>query len=199
MKNAKISGVLICALAVAVVLAFYYGLFYGNLSTQTNFMNQKHEENTEQLSYYRDQIFKEADVKKNISSLKDQVKSSGKKMGVPPAELNDDLISAFHASGITVKTVTSEDEVSTEKKTSSGRLLKSVALTVTADCKESQLTTLLHYLEKGTSAVYYITGITAAPKQNDSNTFTGIYTVTLKMDAYYFAASTAPAKVKATS
>lgn len=199
MKKVKISSVLICALVVALVLALYYGLFFGSLTTQTNAMNQKHTEYTQQLNYYHDEILKKADVQKNITSLQEQVKTSGKKMGVPPAQLNDDLISAFSASGITTKSVTSQDEVNTKKKTSSGRLLKTVSLTVTASCKESQLASFLHYLEKGTTAVYYVTGITVAPENTTGSTFNGVYTVTVKMDAYYFVASNAPAKVKAVS
>ena len=192
-KQFKVSGVLICLLVLTLVLALYYCFVYTGLSQKTAQLSAQHTSDVQQLSAYREMETNKPALKKSIEDLKQQAEASGSELGIPPSGLRGDLQTGLAGAGVTATGITMSD-TSAGKKTPSGRTMTQVAITVTADCTEQQLTTMLHYFERGTNAVYAVNSVGMNAKDKQGKAANGQYTVTLNMTAYYLAAASSGAK-----
>lgn len=192
-KQIKIPGVLICLLVLTLVLALYYCFVYTGLSQKTAQLSAQHATDMQQLSAYREMAANKPALMKSIEDLKQQAEASGSELGIPPSGLRGDLQTGLSGAGVTATGITMSD-TSAGKKTPSGRTLSQVAVTITADCTEQQLSTMLHYFERGTNAVYTVNSVSMSAKDKQGKTANGQYTVTLSMTAYYLAAASSGAK-----
>ncbi len=191
-KQVKVSGVLVCLLVLTLVLALYYGLVYTDLSKKTAALSAQHITDAQQLSEYRELEADEPSIRKSIEDLKTRTKASAAELGVAPSGLRADLEKGLASVKVTATGITMSD-ASAGKKTSSGRILTQVAITVTADCSQAQLSALLHYFEQVTEAVYSIDGVSVNRKDAQGQAAGGQLTVTLNMTAYYLAAASSGA------
>lgn len=200
MKKGKVTGITLYLLFLAVLLALYYGFVYTNLSQKTSALSSQHTLNTQQLSLYQSMILDKASMQKSINNLIAKTKDTGKVLGIPASKLGEDISTGLKSAGITAQNITMSDaSVSGNKKASNGRVLTQVTVSLTMDCTESQLTKLLDYYEKKTSAVYYVNNLNIRTKSQQGQKSSSGNTVTLDMTAYYYASPSAVSSVKATS
>lgn len=183
-KKKKIPGILICLLLLAVVLAIYYCTVYTGLSQKTALLEAQHTQNAQQLSDYQIQIAQKAQIQKATADFQTKIKKSSQSFGIPASGLGEDLQKGFASAGVTPLNVTMS-AASEGKKTSSGRILTQVPITITADCTPDELTALLHYFERGTDAVYVVNSVSATSK--DTQGGGKDYAVSLSLTGYYLA------------
>ena len=190
-KQIRVSGVFVCLLVLTLVLALYYGFVYTDLSRKTALLSAQHTSDMQQLTAYREMAADEPALRKSVDELKAKT-SSASGLGVPPSGLRADIEKGLAGAGVTATGITMSD-ASAGKKTPSGRAMTQVTVTVTADCTEPQLSVLLHYFERGTNAVYTVSGVSMSAKDKQGKTAGGQYAVTLNMTAYYLAAASSGA------
>jgi hypothetical protein len=191
-KQLKVSGLLIFLLFLTAVLALYYSLVYTGLSQKTAQLSAQHLSNTQQLSAYQEMLVNKSALQQSVGDLKEKVRNSASGLGVPASGLSDDIIKGLKSAGVSATGITMSD-ASAGKKTSSGRTMTQITVSITADCTEPQLVTLLHYFERGTSAVYSVNSVNTNAKTQQGKTASGQYGVTLNMTAYYLAAASSKA------
>ena len=183
-QKKKISGTLVCLLALAVVLAAYYATVFTSLSGKTAALQAQHDQNMLQLSADQSMLAQKANMQKAISDLQTKIKQSSRSLGIPASRLGPDIQKGLSSAGVTPTSVTT-GSAAAGKKTASGKALTQVPVTITADCTIDQLTALLHYFEKGTDAVYVVNTVSTAPKSaQDGSAGAGDYAVTVNMTAY---------------
>lgn len=187
-KQLKVSGVFICLLVLALVLALYYSLVYTGLSQKTSTLSAQHVSDSQQIEAYRELGAQEPAVRESINDLKTKVKASASELGIPASGLRGDLEKGLSGAGITATSITMSD-ASAGKKTPSGRVMTQVTITVTADCTEQQLSSLLQFFEHGTLAVYAVNSVGMNAKDKQGNGPSGQYIVSLNMTAYYLTAA----------
>lgn len=186
-KQKKISGTFLCLLILALVLALYYSLVYTGLSQKTAALSAQHETDTQQLAVYRELAADEPALKKSVDRLKAKAQASAAELGIPVPGLRSDIAKGLASAGVTATGITMSS-ASAGTKAPSGRVLTQAAVTVTADCTEQQLASLLHYFERGTEGVYVVNSVGMNAK-NAQGTAAGQYTVSLNMTAYSLAAA----------
>lgn len=187
-KQLKVSGVFLCLLVLALVLALYYSFVYTGLSQKTNTLSAQHTSDTQLLESYREMGAQESAIRSSIDGLKTKVKASASELGIPASGLRGDLEKGLSGAGITATGITMSD-ASAGKKTPSDRTMTQVTITVTADCTEQQLSSLLQYFEHGTQAVYAVNSVGMNAKDKQGKGPGGQYTVSLNMTAYYLTAA----------
>lgn len=183
-QNKKVSGVLICMLAVALVLSIYYAAVYTGLSQKVSALELQHSQNVQQLSTYHSMILKKAQTKAEIVDLQTKVKQFSQSLGVPAPELAPDIQRGLTAAGVSALSLTM-NAPSAAAKTTSGRTLMKVQISLVTDCTQDELTALLHYFEKDTKAEYVINTVAVATDKAQGGSSSGKETVALTMTANY--------------
>lgn len=186
-KRKKFSGTFLCLLALALVLALYYAFVYTDLSKKTSGLAAQHAADTQQLAACELLAADKPALQRSVDALEEKVEdSSAQGFGLSAPALREDLDRELASAGITATGVTAGDSA-VWKKTSDGRPVTRISVTVTADCTEPQLATLLHGLERGTDAVYVVDGVSMSAKNGQGAA--GQYTAVLNLTAYSLAPS----------
>lgn len=183
-QNKKISGVLICVLAVAFVLSVYYATIYNNLSQKVSSLELQHLENAQELSMYQSMLLDKAQTKTKIADLQARVKQSSESLGTSESEIAVDIQRGLTAAEVTALNL-SVSQPSGENKTASGRTLMKVPISLTVECTQDELTTLLHYFEQESKITYTVN--TVAISSENGQWGRSSDKVTITMTANYFA------------
>lgn len=190
MKNSKVSPLVIYLLCLAAVLALYYSLVFNGLSQKTEELNDKHSADLQQITFYSQLVQSPSSLKDSVANLVNKRKNLQKLPGLPASELGTDLNKGLESAGVTATSVAMSDETTTSgKKYSPGHIMKQVTISLTLDCTEKQLTDLLDYYEKKSSAVYYVNSVNMNAQNQVGQAASGKLSVALDMTAYYYAKS----------
>jgi Tfp pilus assembly protein PilO len=177
-QSKKISGVLICVLAVAFVLSLYYATIYNNLSQKVSSLELQHSENVQELSMYQSLILKKAQTKAEIADLQAKVKQYSESEETPESEIAPDIQHGLTVAGVTALNL-SVEEPSQAGKTDSGKNLWKVPISLMTKCTQDELTALLHYFEKESKIAYTVDTVAVTAGQEHWGSVKDTVTVTM--------------------
>lgn len=182
-KKVNVTYLLIYFICLIALCIMYFVYLYQPWTNQISELNKQHLTNTAQINEYNLKVQRQNQTKADIEKVKQQLANkkkfaplSGRKL---PADINDGLKNA----GITPISIAVGEEIkSPGNEVSSEKIPMFLSIvTMSFSCNEKQLTDLLHYYEKSSTGVYYVTSLTYAPVPKTNN-----LAVSLVMTSYYF-------------
>lgn len=185
MKNVKVSGPAVYLLCLAAVLALYSAFVSPGLRQKTEALNEEHEANQQQIALYSGAVQNRQTLRQSLSSLASRLKSARSSAGLASSGLGTDLNKGLAAAGAAADSITVSGETAAGGKSSSGKAVTQVGISMTLTCTDSQLKTLLDYYERKSDAVYVVTSLGATRRNPSGQTASGDLSVTLDMTAYY--------------
>lgn len=186
MKKRKISGFLLYLLLLVAILLLYFNYLFLPLGQKISVLATQHLADEAQLEAYDDDLRNMDRLRARTSELERTL--SGQKADRPLTgeEIADDLIEGFGAAGIRPSNIqVGEQAAKGGAKSSDGRSLCAVPVTLSFSCSAEQLNRFLRYCEQQSRGAYHVEKGSASAQDKTLS-------VSLSLSLYYF--GTAPAK-----